>query len=119
MGDLATFCFNGQIDAHSVAGRAAAVINWCTFVAPQYSVERAIVMTMQQTPLVGNWYMNMTGQLLKVWAVSYADRKPATVVIEYLNGKRKIVGIQDWYHLDLELHLYQTIRRRNREEINP
>ena len=82
LGDLATFCFNGQIDARSVAGRAAAVINWCTFVAPQYSVERAIVMTMQQTPLVGNWYMNMTGQLLKVWAVSYADRKPATVPLE-------------------------------------
>lgn len=76
-------------------------------------------MSVKQKPVVGNWYMNMTGQLIKVWAVCYAMDQASRVVIEYLNGKRRIIGIEDWYSLDLEVHLYRAARRhRGSEELH-
>lgn len=76
-------------------------------------------MAVKQKPIVGNWYMNMAGQLIKVWALGYASGRPAQVVVEYLNGKRKIISISDWWSLDLEVHLYRaTRRRRDNEELH-
>lgn len=68
-------------------------------------------MSAKQKPVIGNWYMNMTGQLIKVWAVGYSTGRASRVVIEYLNGKKKVIGIDDWYSLDLEVHLYRATRR--------
>lgn len=75
-----------------------------------------IYMSVKQKAVVGNWYMNMTGQLIKVWAVGYSSGRPARVVIEYLNGKRKIIGFSDWCSLDLEIHLYRAARRQGSNE---
>lgn len=76
-------------------------------------------MAVKQKPVVGNWYMNVAGQLIKVWALGYSSGRLTQVVIEYLNGKRKIIALQDWWALDLEVHLYRaTRRRRNGEELH-
>ncbi len=64
-------------------------------------------------PEVGNWYMNVTGQLIKVWAVAYHETRLCSVVIEYLNGEKRIVSIGDWNRLDLEIHLNRAAHRRN------
>ncbi len=64
-------------------------------------------------PEVGNWYMNVTGQLIKVWALAYHETRPCSVVIEYLNGEKRIVSIGDWNRLDLEIHLNRAAHRRN------
>lgn len=75
-------------------------------------------MAVKQQPVVGNWYMNMAGQLMKVWALGYAAGKPHRVVIEYLNGKRRIISMDDWRSLNLEAHLYRAARRRDGEELH-
>lgn len=76
-------------------------------------------MSVKQKPIVGNWYMNVAGQLVKVWALGYSSGRLAQVVIEYLNGKRKIIGLADWYSLDLEVHRYRAARRkRDSEELH-
>ncbi len=64
-------------------------------------------------PEVGNWYMNMTGQLIKVWALAYHRGRLTTVVIEFLNGERRILSLADWNRLDLEVHLNRAAHRRN------
>jgi len=69
-------------------------------------------MSIQQKPIVGSWYVNLTGQLLKVWAVSYAGSAVSKVVIEYLNGTRMVVDITKWNLLDLEVN-FQKIAARN------
>lgn len=73
-------------------------------------------MSAKQKPVIGNWYMNMTGQLIKVWAVGYSAGQTNKVIIEYLNGKKKIIGIDDWHSLDLEVHLYRAARRHHSSE---
>ena len=74
-------------------------------------------MPVKQKPVVGNWYMNLSGQLIKVWGLGYATGRLNNVVIELLNGKRKIICIDEWWSMDLEIHLYRATRRqRNGEE---
>ncbi|MDR2878150.1 MAG: hypothetical protein LBV36_08975 [Chromatiales bacterium] len=70
-------------------------------------------MSARQKPVVGNWYMNMAGQLIKVWALGYTSGRLSRVVIEHLNGKRKILSLSDWWSLELEIHLYRTTRRKH------
>lgn len=74
-------------------------------------------MSIQQKPVVGSWYVNLTGQLLKVWAVGYAGSKLSTVVIEYLDGTRVVVGINKWNLLDLEVNFQKIARRSKAEEL--
>lgn len=73
-------------------------------------------MSTKRQPIIGNWYMNMTGQLIKVWAVGYDAGQAQKVIIEYLNGKKKVLGIEDWYLLDLEVHLYKSVLNKKQEE---
>ena len=73
-------------------------------------------MSIQQKPIVGSWYINLTGQLLKVWAVSYADSSLSKVVVEYLNGSRVVIDIEQWNLLDLEINFEKIARRKKLEE---
>ncbi len=73
-------------------------------------------MSIQQKPIVGSWYVNLTGQLLKVRAVSYCESSLSKVVVEYLNGSRVIVDIEQWKLLDLEINFEKGTRRKKREE---
>ena len=73
-------------------------------------------MSIQQKPIVGSWYINLTGQLLKVWAVSYSDSALSKVVVEYLSGSRVVIDIDQWDLLDLEINFERIARRRKLEE---
>ncbi len=57
-------------------------------------------------PAVGRWYMTATGQLIKVWASAYFDGKIGRIAIEYLNGRKRLLSIDEWATLELEVHLY-------------
>jgi len=65
-------------------------------------------MAIQQKPVVGNWYVNLTGQLLKICAVSYDAGEISKVVIEFLSGKKLILDLEKWYLLDLETYIYKS-----------
>ena len=73
-------------------------------------------MSIQQKPVVGSWYINLTGQLLKVWAVSYSDAALSKVVVEYLSGSRVVIDVNQWNLLDLEINFEKIARRRKVEE---
>ncbi len=55
---------------------------------------------------MGSWYMTASGQLIKVWATCISNGLLETVVIEFLNGRRSILSLEDWVDLDVEIHLY-------------
>lgn len=74
-------------------------------------------MSIQQQPIVGSWYVNLTGQLLKVWAVGYTGTQISTVVVEYLNGTRMVIGIDKWNLLDLEVNFQKMASRSKIEEL--
>lgn len=65
-------------------------------------------MAIQQKPIVGNWYVNLTGQLLKICAVCYETGTLSKVVIEFLSGKKLILDLEKWYLLDLKNYIYKT-----------
>jgi len=65
-------------------------------------------MATHQKPKVGNWYVNLTGQLLKVCVISYLDGNLAKVVIEHLSGAKTIVDIRTWNLLDLDNYIYNA-----------
>ncbi len=73
-------------------------------------------MSIQQKPNVGSWYINLTGQLLKVWAISYSGSTLSKVVIEYLSGSRVVIDIDQWNLLDLEINFEKIARRKKVEE---
>ncbi len=57
-------------------------------------------------PAVGRWYMTATGQLIKVWASAYFDGRISRIAIEYLNGRKRLLTMDEWATLELEMHLY-------------
>jgi hypothetical protein len=62
-------------------------------------------MTLQQAPVVGNWYVNRTGQLIKVKMMELVQGAPARAMIEYLDGTRKVINMDAWSCLELNRHL--------------
>ena len=54
-----------------------------------------------QEPVPGSWYVNRTGKLMKVRLLLYQGRRRQALLIEYLEGHRQIIGIDDWYCLQL------------------
>ena len=62
-------------------------------------------MTLQQAPIVGNWYVNRTGQLVKVKMMELVHGAPVKAMIEYLDGTRKVIDMDAWSCLELNRHL--------------
>ncbi len=62
-------------------------------------------MSKQYTPVVGNWYVNRTGQLIKVKLMELAAGTPIKAMIEYLDGTTKIIDMEAWSCLELNRHL--------------
>ena len=58
-------------------------------------------MAIQQKPIPGNYYINLTGQLIRVMMLVYSEGKPSRVMIEYLDGRRMGIDISEWSWLDL------------------
>lgn len=59
----------------------------------------------KQEPEVGSWFVNRTGKLMKVKLIMYRHEIIQKVMIEFLEGEVKIVGIDDWYFLELNLQI--------------
>jgi len=60
-------------------------------------------MAILQEPVVGSWYLNQTGKLMKVRMLLLSDRLLTRVMIEYLDGSVHIVNIDAWNFLDLNV----------------
>ena len=58
-------------------------------------------MSKKQLPVPGNYYVNLTGQLIKVLCVLYSDGELAIVRLEYQDGHQMTVKFEEWNWLDL------------------
>ena len=58
-------------------------------------------MIKQQQPVPGNYYVNLTGQLIKVRYLLYSNAELSTIVLEYQDGCRLFVSLDEWDWLDL------------------
>ncbi|MEN8108546.1 MAG: hypothetical protein ABFS22_11140 [Pseudomonadota bacterium] len=61
-------------------------------------------MFLQQRPIPGYWYSNLSGQLLQVRAILYTSGERSSIVLEDIHGKRNYVDTPGWQALDLVLH---------------
>ena len=59
-------------------------------------------------PVVGTWFVNLTGQLLKVKLLSFNEDKLESVLIQYLDGSTKLINEKDWFCLKLNKHIHQA-----------
>ncbi len=66
-----------------------------------------------QEPVPGSWYVNRTGKLMKVRLMLYRGRRRRALLIEYLEGQCQIVGIDDWYRL--QLHRRDAVLENRRQ----
>jgi len=64
----------------------------------------------KQQPVVGAWYVNRTGKLMKVKLMAWTKQQPVSVLIEYLDGNRQVVEMDAWYSLELSRNLQQAAR---------
>lgn len=60
-------------------------------------------MAILQEPIVGSWYLNQTGKLMKVRMLMFTEQSLSKVMIEYLDSSVKIVDIDAWNFLDLNV----------------
>jgi hypothetical protein len=60
-------------------------------------------MAILQEPIVGSWYLNQTGKLMKVRMLMFTEQCLSKVMIEYLDSSVKIVDIDAWNFLDLNV----------------
>ena len=61
-----------------------------------------------QTPEIGSWYVNQTGQLLKVKMLVHDKQILNSVLIQYLDGNTRLVSIDDWLCLKLNRHIHKA-----------
>ncbi len=53
-------------------------------------------------PVPGKFYINHTGQLIKVSYLLYAHARLSTIVLEYQDGGRLYVSNDEWEFLELK-----------------
>ena len=58
-------------------------------------------MPINQSPVPGHYYVNLTGQLIKVRCMLYNQSELTFVRLEYQDGHQLTVGIDEWNWLDL------------------
>ncbi len=73
-------------------------------------------MTVRQKPVPGFYYINVTGQLIKVRALLYVQGSVRRVVIEYLDGSVIKLALDEWDWLDLAR--YTDWLERNRPALS-
>lgn len=61
-----------------------------------------------QDPTVGSWFVNLTGQLIKVKLVTFNKDKLHHVLIQYLDGSTKLINHDDWSYLKLNKHINEA-----------
>lgn len=75
-------------------------------------------MTIQHQPIPGRYYINLTGQMIKVRALLYRDGLLNKVIIEYLDGNIIYVAADEWSWLDLSIYNEWKGSRRLKREID-
>ncbi|MGD2137495.1 MAG: hypothetical protein PVJ66_01675 [Gammaproteobacteria bacterium] len=70
-------------------------------------------MYLQQKPIPGYWYSNLSGQLIQVRALVYSSGKRSRIVLEDISGKRESVDLEGWDGMDLVLHSPATGRDKD------
>ena len=61
-------------------------------------------MLLQQRPIPGYWYSNLSGQLIQVRAIVYQAGRRRRIVLEDITGKRESIDVESWHGMDLVLH---------------
>jgi len=61
-----------------------------------------------QEPIVGTWFVNMSGQLIRVKLLMFSDNKLQRVLVQYLDGSTKSINNDDWLNLKLNPHLHDV-----------
>lgn len=61
-----------------------------------------------QDPTVGSWFVNLTGQLIKVKLLIFNKDKLQRILIQYLDGNTKLINHEDWLYLKLNKHINET-----------
>ena len=61
-----------------------------------------------QDPTVGTWFVNQTGQLIKVKLLMFDDVQLQRVLIQYLDGTTKLINKKDWFYLKLNKHIHEA-----------
>ena len=64
-----------------------------------------MIMFSVQDPIVGSWFVNLTGQLIKVKLVMFDQDRLHRVLIQYLDGNTKLINHEDWSYLKLNKHI--------------
>jgi hypothetical protein len=59
----------------------------------------------KNVPVVGNWYVNRSGQLVKVKLLETIQGVAVKAMIEYLDGTSKIIDMSAWSCLELNRHI--------------
>lgn len=58
-------------------------------------------MSVSEEPVVGSWYADRSGELLRVRLALYRYEHLTALLLEYMEGGRQIVSIDEWYGMDL------------------
>ncbi len=67
-------------------------------------------MFIKQQPVVGAWYVNRNGKLMKVKLMVWHREEAVSVMIEYLDGNHQVLDVNTWYSLELSRNLQQAAR---------
>jgi hypothetical protein len=74
-------------------------------------------MGIQQRPVPGYYYINLTGQMIKVKALLYVEGDLSRVVIEYLDGRTININVDEWSWLDLSVYSEWLETRKETRDI--
>ena len=74
-------------------------------------------MSIQQKPIPGRYYINLTGQMIKVRAILYFEGSLNKVVMEYLDGGVIHIDADEWDWLDLSMYNEWNDSRLEKQEI--
>lgn len=61
-----------------------------------------------QDPIVGAWFVNSTGQLIKVKLLMFSEQNLQRVLIQYLDGTTKLINEDDWFNLELNNQIHEA-----------
>ena len=66
-------------------------------------------------PVPGYWYINASGELIRVRLIGYDGSIPSTALIQYVDGTTCIIEIDDWQGLDILMPAdeYEALRRES------
>ncbi|MFP3873866.1 MAG: hypothetical protein ACLFQT_03540 [Thiohalophilus sp.] len=68
-------------------------------------------MAIAEDPVVGNWYTNRNGELLRLRLAVYRHEYLSALLLEYLDGHREIISLGDWYALELHRDMISITQR--------